>query len=271
MPGQYFMIRGNAIAVISDMPAERNVKLSEQEQALLIRAIESAIEVGRQDQFDAWMRGPFRALVPHESVVCMELDERGTARQVACLHHNLVDATTMEFLGNPERGLAVRLARSYRSNRRQSCKVDANALKALLDTDGSLSDRGCLNNAVIHRIKLLSGTTYCIVLVNVAEDQLDRCRQLFKLLSSHLKMALSLAIAQSQRKEGAPLTRRELEIVQLMSKGKSNREISVILGISAITLKSHVAKLYRKLDVQNRADAVSRGLTSPDLSTRSNV
>lgn len=60
----------------------------------------------------------------------------------------------------------------------------------------------------------------------------------------------------------APLTERELEILRWMGEGRSNREISAILDISAITLKNHVTKIYRKLDVQNRADAVARGLAA---------
>lgn len=253
------MSRSSAIA-LANMPTERNAKLSAQEQERLIRAIESAIDVGRIDQFHAWMRGPFHALLPHESLVCMELDRRGVAHQVVTLHHNLIDAATMEFLAHAEHGLAVRLARAYGGNRRQSCTVDADTLKALLHTDSMLLDHGLVSNAVIHRIELISGTTYFVVLINAPTDSIDRFRQLFKLLSSHLKMALSRALDIPERNKAAPLTPRELEILQLMSKARSNREISVILGISAITLKGHVAKLYRKLDVQNRADAVARGL-----------
>ena len=255
------MIQGNTVA--SELPmTERRHEKGEQERDRLVHAIESAIEVGRPDQFHAWLRGPFRTLLPHESVVCMELDECGAARQIACLHHKLIDAAAMDVLGNAEHGLALRLARLYRGNRRQSSMVDANALSALLEADGAPVDRGLLHNAFIHRVKLLSGATYCVVLANVSEDSDDRHRHLFKLLSSHLKMALSRAIATREPDQEAALTQREREIVQWMSKGKSNREIGVILGISAITLKKHVNKLYRKLDVQNRADAVRRGLAS---------
>jgi DNA-binding CsgD family transcriptional regulator len=111
---------------------------------------------------------------------------------------------------------------------------------------------------VIHRVTLLSGSTFHIVLINVAADQAGRCRHLFKLLSSHLKMALSRSIAAPPSQTTPPLTERELEILRWMGTGKSNREISALLDISAITLKNHVSKIYRKLDVQNRADAVAK-------------
>jgi DNA-binding CsgD family transcriptional regulator len=242
------MTRSN-VAAPANMPTENSNTLDEQEQERLIGAIESAIDVGRPDQFHAWMRGPFHALLPHDSLVCMELNKRGGARQIACLHHTLIDAATMDLLDHAQHGLAVRLALAYRGNRRQTSTVD-----------NALIDRGLAHNAVIHRIHLLSGADYCIVLINVPADRADRYRHLFKLLSSHLKMALSRTLAAPERAKTTAVTPREIEILQLIAKGKSNREISVLLGISAITLKSQVARLYRKLDVQNRADAVARGL-----------
>lgn len=256
------MTSSAAAANESQMSVRSGTVLREHEQDRLIRAIEAAIEVRREDQFHAWLRGPFRMLLPHESAACIELDPHGGANQLVSLHHHLVDAVMMEFLDNPEHGLAVRLARAYRGNRRQSCTVDAAALGALVADGGGPGDRGQLHNAVIHRIKLLSGQVYCFVLVNVAKDHVDRCRQMFRLLSSHLKMALSCAIAGHEPEPAAALTARELEVLRWMGEGKSNREISAILDISALTLKNHVTKLYRKLDVQSREEAVARGLAS---------
>jgi transcriptional regulator EpsA len=252
-----------ALASAADMPTKNSVKLSEDEQVRLIRAIESAIEVSRQDQFHAWMSGPFRALLPHETVVCLELGEGADAHQVDCLHHNLIDAETMNFLCHPEHGLAVRLARSCREATQPSTVADANAISALLAADGGPPPHSP-QNAVIHRIRLLSGAAYSFVLVNVPPDQADRCRHLLKLLSSHLKMALARALPPEQGRNPAPLTQRELEILRWMGEGKSNREISAILGINPMTLKHHIGKVYRKLDVQSRAEAVSRGLPASD-------
>lgn len=259
-----------AIAKEPQVSVRSGFMLREHEQQLLICAIESAIEVASRGQFHSWMRGPFRMLLPHESMACLELDEHGGVHQFVCLHHHLVDSVTMELLDDPEHGLAACLARAYRSNRRQSCMVNADSLKALLAKDSALCDRGLLHNAVIHRIKLLSGPIFCVVLINVAHDQVERCRHLLKLLSSHLKMALSWAIAGQEQRPVARLTARELEILRWMGEGKSNREISAILDISALTLKNHVTRLYRKLDVQSREEAVARGLASqasPPLGT----
>jgi transcriptional regulator EpsA len=62
------------------------------------------------------------------------------------------------------------------------------------------------------------------------------------------------------------LTSREREILRWIHLGKSNIEIGAILGISPLTVKNHVQKILRKLNVQNRAQAVGRGLALRILS-----
>src|SRR5207253_10774286 len=57
-----------------------------------------------------------------------------------------------------------------------------------------------------------------------------------------------------------PLTAREKEILRWIHLGKSNFEIGTILGISPLTVKNHVQKILRKLNVQNRTHAVGRAL-----------
>ncbi len=63
-------------------------------------------------------------------------------------------------------------------------------------------------------------------------------------------------------KGGEPnrVTAREQEILRWVSLGKSNFEIGAILGISPLTVKNHVQKILRKLDVVNRAQAVGKAL-----------
>ena len=57
-----------------------------------------------------------------------------------------------------------------------------------------------------------------------------------------------------------PLSAREKEILRWIHLGKSNFEIGTILGISPLTVKNHVQKILRKLNVQNRTHAVGRAL-----------
>lgn len=55
------------------------------------------------------------------------------------------------------------------------------------------------------------------------------------------------------------LTAREMEILEWVRKGKTNPEISKILGVSFPTIKNHIQKIMIKLRVNNRAEAVGKG------------
>lgn len=59
-----------------------------------------------------------------------------------------------------------------------------------------------------------------------------------------------------------PLTAREKEILGWIYLGKSNYEVGMILKISPLTVKNHVQKILRKLDVVNRTQAVGKALES---------
>jgi len=55
-----------------------------------------------------------------------------------------------------------------------------------------------------------------------------------------------------------PLSQRELEVLQLIAQGLSNREISERLFIALITVKGHNQKIFGKLQVRRRTEAVAR-------------
>lgn len=52
------------------------------------------------------------------------------------------------------------------------------------------------------------------------------------------------------------LTRREVEILQLVAKAYLNKEAAANLKISEYTVKNHLAKIYEKLDCHNRIEAI---------------
>lgn len=54
------------------------------------------------------------------------------------------------------------------------------------------------------------------------------------------------------------LSEREREIMTWLKAGKTNQEIGMILDISAFTVKNHLKRIYRKLGVFNRMQAVTR-------------
>jgi LuxR family maltose regulon positive regulatory protein len=55
-----------------------------------------------------------------------------------------------------------------------------------------------------------------------------------------------------------PLSKRELEVVQLIAEGLTNAEIASRLFLSVHTVKAHTHNIYGKLGVHNRTQAVTR-------------
>jgi DNA-binding NarL/FixJ family response regulator len=54
------------------------------------------------------------------------------------------------------------------------------------------------------------------------------------------------------------LTRREEEVLDLLSEGKMYKEVAIRLGITMETVKKHTKHIYHKLEVQNRMEAVNK-------------
>jgi len=55
---------------------------------------------------------------------------------------------------------------------------------------------------------------------------------------------------------GGRLTRRQRDVLRLLSEGRSNKEIAAALGLSAGTVKIHVSSIFKSLGVNNRTQAV---------------
>jgi two-component system, NarL family, nitrate/nitrite response regulator NarL len=79
-----------------------------------------------------------------------------------------------------------------------------------------------------------------------------------------LRRVASLA-GEHRPTEDAYLTRREREIVVLISRGLSNKEIAQSLRIELSTVKNHVHNILEKLHVHRRAEAVSAARTRGGL------
>jgi DNA-binding CsgD family transcriptional regulator len=65
------------------------------------------------------------------------------------------------------------------------------------------------------------------------------------------------ASTESLLRQRLGLTAREAEVLLWISRGKSNRDISDILGMRPSTVTKHLEQIYIKLGVENRASAAT--------------
>ncbi len=69
-------------------------------------------------------------------------------------------------------------------------------------------------------------------------------------------------VPDERKREDLGITRRELEILELIAQGMSNREIAGQLFVSENTVKTHSSRLFDKLGAKRRTQAVQIGKTA---------
>ncbi len=68
-------------------------------------------------------------------------------------------------------------------------------------------------------------------------------------------VGLGMTLFPPDAKQAGILSAREFEVLELMAKGATNREIAAALYISPHTVKDHTSSVYRKMHARNRAEA----------------
>ena len=76
--------------------------------------------------------------------------------------------------------------------------------------------------------------------------------------SRHIPAAIAERLA--ERMSISDLTSREMEVLELIVRGQSNKEIGASLAISEATVKSHINNILSKLGVTDRTQAVTTAL-----------
>ena len=71
--------------------------------------------------------------------------------------------------------------------------------------------------------------------------------------------AVAPFVRDEKKRDDLGITRRELEILELVAQGMSNREIAAQLFVSENTVKTHCARAFDKLGAVRRTQAVQRG------------
>jgi DNA-binding NarL/FixJ family response regulator len=85
-----------------------------------------------------------------------------------------------------------------------------------------------------------------------------RIESLLRRVSWHQRPSLSLPEGVSDLNE--VLTKRQVEILKLMSQGFSNKQMANKLFLSETTIKAHLRTIFKKLNVSNRTQAVLVGI-----------
>ncbi len=214
---------------------------------------------------DAETTSPFRVLVVEDHAVI-----RGVIR-LACEH-----AYGLEVIGEVETGEeALERCRADRPDvvvldlalpgRLQGLDV-ARALRAednpvrILILTGSSDDQTLFESIRIG----IEGYLQKTVGVRFIADALRRVARGERVFSRDQERAMLAQLGRLARQTRATsgaqsnLTEREIEILEYVAVGLTVKQVATRLGLSPRTVETHLAKLYRKLGVRNRVQALSR-------------
>ena len=94
---------------------------------------------------------------------------------------------------------------------------------------------------------------------HILQEQDAAWIRLWQEVHAFLEQPPEAAVAHT-RGQSFGLTRREIEVLDLIARGRSNAEIASALSIAPKTVRNHVTNLFGKLGVSHRAEAVVRAL-----------
>jgi transcriptional regulator EpsA len=241
-------------------------------QEHLLRAIESSQVVRSRGQLFMWAQGQLQALAPHGLMTCVVFNDQREVMQTQCLQGVVLDEAVLTRLNDPADGFTVRVARHCREFGLRSFDFFADHASVAPQWQGLVQEWDDLNmgHAMFLDTGPLAGGLSSFFGVLGLKHKPDLMQHmLMRALLPQLHVALlrvqhytTLDIpdtaAVAEPVEAPTLTDRQLEILHWVRQGKTNFEIALILDISVLTVKNHLQKLFKRLNVHNRVQAVAR-------------
>jgi transcriptional regulator EpsA len=235
----------------------------------LLLNIDASMRVYSRPQLFGWTQGLLQNLLRHELLVCALREERALTYRVDCFASPWIDSERVRALFQQDVELVAGLVRSWIEGEFHPVvggvsgpdALASGALAAELQAIGA-------GSLMVHGTHDSLGKPVSLFVLGAPAGELAEEQALVLELvvpflhQAWMRSQLTRPFEDPQATPHAPdlLTAREMEILRWIHLGKSNSEIGTILGISPLTVKNHVQKILRKLNVRNRAQAVGRAL-----------
>jgi transcriptional regulator EpsA len=243
---------------------------SREELDVLLVNIETSVKVKKRSDFFSWVQGVFQGMLGHEILICAAADRISRGYRMEWMASRPIDEARFAELCDSNGGLVHRLIALWeQSGRRPLLLTDSDGNTGVNLEIRAQIQRLELDNVVAHGIPDADGYAACFFCFSkLTGGPRPAHADTLELVVPYLHAAWVRAICDVGRQRSGHLvvareilTRREVEILNWVEQGKSNNEIAQILSISYLTVKNHVQKIFRKLNVQNRAQAVAKGIS----------
>lgn len=233
----------------------------------LIHVLESAAKVHQSSQFFAWAQGPLYSIIPHEILICGMAE--GPDQDLRLRYFSATryfKEAHFETACHARNGLIAQVLRHWKATR-QPCLVPSPPDAPPCDPQWeALLLRLELRNMAAHgQLSPQGGLNAWFGFFRVEGPDLRTARMLELLLPCVTATYARVLFHESGAAEpgkavGGLLSRREIQVLELVRDGNSNLEIAQRLAISAMTAKNHVQNIRLKLKVRTRGQAVVEAL-----------
>lgn len=255
----------------SSAPDREAISLREfrgSELAQFVDVLRESLKVRSRCEFLLWSQGSLQRFLPHDIMVAAWGDF--TLRPIQFDIVAAIPGIHAERAHNANLAPALKRLFDYWNLHSRSPFQISMEEGMFPDGGQDRSFRG-MKSALVHAIKDARGRHDCLcVLMSASPSAPASGRSMLEILLPYIDSSLrqfekntgydgsSPAEPELAEFDTGALSSRELEIMKWVKNGKTNFEIGMILDISAFTVKNHLQRIFRKLNVVNRAQAVAK-------------
>lgn len=246
------------------------------DKALTLQIINDYLSVETHLELLEWLQGDIQAFLPHEILISAWGDfSLGLIYlDIVALHPSL---RTTNILNDTLKPKVLNIFSEWQSNHHKPLRL--NIGDGCLDVNqwvkpeviNDLSKKGSIHtiqSAIVHGIKDQRGSGDCLYIL-LSKSEMEKIeKNQFSIFMPFIDCALRRIelledmqikknddIVDEHAELNEQLSRRECGIMALVKEGKTNEEIGILLDISIFTVKNHLQKIFKKLEVGNRSQA----------------
>ena len=241
----------------------------------IVLNLDASLRVHARAHFFSWTQGLLQSLIRHELLICALCHGKPPALRADGFSMTAPDPSTMCDLFLRDPSVAPGLLKVWEERRYQPVVFETGNGPLAAGAFTRELERIGANQLLVHGIHGPDGRAISLFIFACRPGSVG-ARQVY--LAQLMAPALHVAWVRTQLQAGSSpmdksaggasvLTVRELDILKWIYLGKSNFEIGAILKISPLTVKNHVQKILRKLNVVNRTQAIGKALELRILNT----
>lgn len=239
----------------------------------IFSVIEHSSKIDKHSDFLAWLKDSISELMPHDMLLAVSGDFNN--QNTDCKFHydvvsnlNGIKTHGTMFSSAEMKDCMTYLHRLWLNNDCHWFALNHFEEKQFYSMFASVfpTQSHALSSLLVYGVSDFHSGNVCLYIFSSQQNIFEAQNELISLLMPHvdhaLRRVLHLDYLNPSFKSEVPeslssLSSRELEVINWIKFGKTNQEIAQILNISQNTVKSHLKRIFQKLNIGRRAQAVA--------------